>query len=162
MIDLKNLKIVLYDFDDTLCIHKYHEASDDLEHLYNINVLIKGSDTYNDCSISLFMKKFMNICSKMNIRQGLISASLSYKHFEAKNEWVRRNYDTQLENFCVGRVDRKIDMINAIADAYCFDKNEILVVDDFWETLEKVANAGFQACSPMEIVNFIIDKGYDV
>ena len=160
MIDLKNLKLVLYDFDDTLCIHKYHEDNDDLDHLYNINILVGGSEAFNDGSISLFMKKFIDVCSRMNIRQGLISASLSYKHFEAKNEWVRRNYDIQLENFCVGSARGKIDMITAIADAYCFDKNEILIVDDFWETLEKAANLGFQACTPMEIVNYISEREF--
>lgn len=162
MIDLKNLKLVLYDFDDTLCIHKCHEDNDDLDHLYNINILVGGLAAFNDGSTSLFMKKFMDVCARMNIRQGLISAALSYKHCEAKNEWVRRNYDINLENFCVGSANGKIDMMTAIADAYCFDKNEILIIDDYWYTLEKASNLGFQACTPMEIVNYISERGFEL
>ena len=42
MINLDKLKIVLYDYDHTLCIHTYHNASDDTTHEYNINVILNG------------------------------------------------------------------------------------------------------------------------
>ena len=69
----------------------------------------------------------------------------------------KKEYNIELENFCVGYAEGKIEMMNAIHSAYGYDKNEILIVDDLYPTLEKAANEGFQACTPMEIVNYIED-----
>ena len=157
MINLNNVKIVLYDFDHTLCIHSYHDCSNDTTHEYNIEVLLHGKDAWSDCKLNMHMKKFIEECNKRGIRQGLISATHSYKHASAKNDWVKTNYGIELENFCVATADDKIEMMNSIADAYKYSRDEILIVDDYWYTLEKAANNYFQACSPMEVVNYIED-----
>lgn len=162
MINLTNIKIVLYDFDHTLCIHTYHNASNDTTHEYNVSVLLKGKETWatgkevwNNCNTNKHMKEFMELCKTSGIRQGLISATHSYKHASAKNDWVLDRYGIELENFCVATADDKIEMMKAIATAYKYENYEILIVDDYFAILENAANNNFQACSPMEIVNFI-------
>ena len=40
MLVLDNIKVVLWDFDDTLCIHEFHGSDSDSEHLYNVDVLL--------------------------------------------------------------------------------------------------------------------------
>ena len=162
MINLDKIKIVLWGFDDTLCIHEFHSGDSDSKRMYNFDVLFNGKDAWNMCKPNIFMKKFMNLCLNKNIKQGLISTTISYKHATGKCEWVRENYGIELENFCVGTYKAKIDMMLAISDAYDYEKYEILIVDGFGENLERAADNGFQACSPMEVVNYILDKGYDV
>lgn len=162
MLVLENIKVVLWDFDDTLCIHKFHGSDSDSEHMYNVDVLLHGKDAWNTGKPNIYMKRFMKLCSDKGIKQGLISSTTSYKHAIGKCDWVKDNYGVELENFCVGTFEAKLDMMLAIADAYNYERDAILIVDDFWENLERAANNGFQACTPMEIVNFIIDKGYDM
>lgn len=158
MINLDKLKIVLYDYDHTLCIHTYHNASDDTTHEYNINVILNGKEAWSTCKPNKHMKEFMELCKSKGIRQGLISATHSNKHGNSKNEWVLDRYGIELENFCVSTSEDKIEMMKAIADAYNYERYEILIVDDYYATLELAANNNFQACSPMEIVNFIEEK----
>lgn len=159
MINLDEIKLVVYDFDDTLCIHEKHSDSEDEEHLYNITVLKEGSKAYTG-STNIQMKWFIDKCTKLGIRQGLISATRSYKHASAKCNWVSENYGINLEDFCVGNPRDKIEMLCSIKDAYNLEEYEILLVDDYWQNLEDAANKGFSCCTPMEIVN-LWNKGFN-
>lgn len=89
------------------------------------------------------MKKFMNLCYDKGIKQGLIS-STTYKHAVGKCDWVKDKYGVELENFCVGTFEAKLDMMLAIADAYNYEMDEILIVDDFWENLREQLIRGFK------------------
>ena len=155
MIDFNLIKFVLFDFDDTLCIHKKHSSNsqDDLE--YDKKVLLMGSRAWNNMDKSIHMQKFMNVCKKKNIRMGLISATCSFQHSQGKHDWVFAQYGVDLENFCVGTFEDKLRIMIAISEAYEIPRNQILIVDDLWENLERAANNDFMACSPMEVVNYI-------
>lgn len=98
----------------------------------------------------------MKLCVDANIRIGLISATMSFKHMKGKADWVNETYGYELENCCVGTPEEKIDMMIALSEAYEIPRNQILIVDDYWLTLERVVNAGFMTASPMEVVNFIV------
>lgn len=157
MISLDKIKIVLWDFDDTLCIHEFHGNNPENEHQYNVNILLYGKDAWSAGKVNIHVKKFMTLCMNRGITQGLISATRSYKHAIGKCDWVKENYGVELENYCVGDFEAKLDMMLTIEEAYNYKRDEILIVDDFWKNLERAANNGFQACSPMEIVNFIMN-----
>lgn len=155
MINLDNIQFVLFDFDDTLCIHLDHTDTLEGEARYNNNILEFGHLTFAHCTVNRQMKQFIDICKDKNIRMGLISTTLSFKHMQAKNDWVFFNYGVNLENFCVGTFEGKLQIMQAISDTYKIPKDAILIVDDFWENLGRAANAGFQTCTPMEVVNYI-------
>lgn len=155
MINLDNTELVLFDFDDTLCIHRNHKDTEEGEHKYNVNILRHGEFTWKDCDISIHMKKFMQKCNEKDIRMGLISATMSYLHSQAKHDWVLENYEIDLENYCVGTFEGKLKMMLAISDAYSIQRERILIVDDLYENLGRAANNGFSACTPMEVVNYI-------
>lgn len=157
MIKIEKLKFVLYDFDDTLCIHQRHRTLD--EQTYNKNILLLGKDTFEYCESNKQIKNFIKICEKKGIAQGLISATTSCKDAEAKRNWVAEKYDIYLNNYSVGSRKQKVAMLQAICDAYGLYPQEILLIDDMWETLAEAEDAGFQACTPMEIVNYIDERG---
>lgn len=152
MIKLDNIKYVLFDFDDTLCIHNKHGEGDDSA--YNVAVL-SGMNPWKLCNKSEHMQIFINICKAKNIKLGLISSTLSYKHMEAKQKWAEEGYDTTLENFCVGSPEAKIEIMKALAESQHIERHNIMIIDDLYLTLDRAVNNGFKACSPMEIVNFI-------
>lgn len=154
MINIENTKIVLLDFDDTLCIHENHQGDED-DSIYNKNILKIGIDTWSNCSPNIHLKRFMEECIKRNIKLGLISATMSYPHMKAKNDWVLDNYGIELENYCVGTYEGKVKIMIAISDAFNIPREQILIIDDLYENLERAAKNGFMACTPMEIVNYI-------
>jgi hypothetical protein len=153
MIDLNTTKMVLLDFDETLCVHTFHGTQDYAKH--NSDIVI-GKNVWETDEKNIHLEKFMRLCEKKGILLGLISATMSYKHMVAKNKWVYDNYHIALDNFCVGEsTEDKITMMIAIADAYSFERKDIMLIDDMWQTLHNAANEGFAAHNPMEVVNFI-------
>lgn len=153
MINLNKVEMILFDFDDTLCIREDYRNNHDPEYPKNI---ILGNPCWERCNSNKFLKEFMKLCAEKDIRLGLISATFSFKHMERKQEWVKNNYGFELENFCVGSPDSKVQMLQNISKAYNLKPGNILIVDDFYYTLREAANAGFQAAMPMEVVNYML------
>ena len=158
MINLDSIKIVLFDFDDTLCIHTNHSWNEDIEFSQTISILQLGKNAWSTCQISSHMEKFMKECESKNIPMGLVSVVMSAKHMMCKQDWVLEKYGIFLENYCVGKAEDKIKVMRAISEAYGIPKSKILIVDDLWQTVSDAYNEGFLACSPMEVVNYIEQK----
>lgn len=154
MIDLNTLKIVLFDFDDTLAIWENHKTTAE-DFSYMRQVIDFGAETWSNCKPNAQMQKFLNMCIQKGVRVGLLSKTVSVLHMLGKAEWVKLNYGVDLENFCVSEMPMKVEMLKGIAEAYHYQPNEVALVDDLWEHTEKAANAGFCAYTPMEIVNFV-------
>lgn len=153
MINFEKLEMVLFDFDETLCIHTKHEDQDYVQ--FCSNVLLNREKAWSDCSPSTHMKKFMDICQKRYISMGLISAASEYFTMLYKAKYVLENYGIALENFCVGKIELKVPTMKAISEAYNIEPSNMLIVDDNVPTIMSAIDAGFQACSPMEVVNFV-------
>ena len=49
----------------------------------------------------------------------------------------------------------KLGMLIAIAEAFDYARDEILLVDDVWDNLERAADNGFQSATPVEVINFV-------
>lgn len=155
MLDIKKIKIIMWDFDDTLCFHSDHTSSlDEFDTKYNVDVLL-GKDVYTTCSINNSIKRFIDYAKKKNKHQGLISGTTSYIHMINKKNWIKEHYDIELENYCVSSQEMKLGMLIAVAKVFGYARDEILLVDDMCSNLERAADNGFQAASPVEVINFV-------
>ena len=155
MIDVKKIKIILWDFDDTLCFHSDHtSALDEFDTEYNVGVLL-GQDVYSACSMNNSIKRFIDYAKRENKRQGLISGVDCFIHAKNKENWVKEHYNVELENYCVSSQEMKLGMLIAIAEAFDYARDEILLVDDVWDNLERAADNGFQSATPVEVINFV-------
>ena len=157
MIDLDKLNYVLFDFDDTLCIHTRKKLLSYDSTDYMKSLLL--NDSWWDkigCKPNKYMKEFMIELQNRNIELGLISQTDSYIHMVRKQEWVKEKYDIDLKNYCVS--SDKIDMMVALSRAYPIPFYSILIVDDKETILNMAVSKGFQAASPIEVVNYIADK----
>lgn len=156
-----NIKYVLFDFDDTLCIHSSHKpwtrANDHKQEVY----MLKNQYFYPTSRANAHMREFINICKKNSIKMGLISHVNSVPQSIAKINWCEKQYDVKFENFCVGTREQKVEMLKRISDSTNIDKDEIIIIDDSYLTLTEAESEGFMTATPMEIVNFIQDiKGF--
>lgn len=155
MIDLSGVKVALFDFDDTLCIHRKADNFDIGS--YNV-VMVKGEASYWDIMGSApnkQMKAFMDKLSVDNVELGLISATSFMCTSVNKIEWVKRKYGYTLKNYCTGDFDSKVQIIKALISADNLSPDEILFVDDLYSNVDAVAELGVQVATPMEVVNYI-------
>lgn len=153
MLDINKIKIVLFDFDDTLCIHPMHGS---INTEPNVSSVLKyGADTWSHCSANIHMADFMSLLEDLNIRMGLISACNYYFTMHAKQVWVKNTYGYDLENFCTNSADNKIKVLDAISEIYGYSKDEIMIVDDYWLVSDTCADGGYVSWTPMQVVNYV-------
>ena len=154
---LENLEMVLFDFDDTLCIHSHR--SDSYEELMEYLSYIHSGETFpkswNKAKPNLQLKKFMDYLAYKNIPMGLISGVHDCKAAERKIEWVKENYGYSLENYCVSSQEQKMIELTTIAEVNGLHESQIALVDDYYENLGNAEKMGFTTFSPMEIVNLV-------
>lgn len=125
---LENLKMVLFDFDDTLAVHSQgHRISDHLMK-YMINVHSGSKELWNTSKPNLQLKKFMDYLACKNISMGLISGVHDCKAAERKIEWVKENYGYSLENYCVSSQEQKMIELSTIAELMDFIKTRLLLL----------------------------------
>lgn len=170
MLDLDKVKLVLFDFDDTLCIRSRRKSIDNKGIDFIARILGHGSERYDySFSPSFIMKWFVIECASQGKSLGVLSAVAVAQEAELKMKYVIENYDVNMINYCCSSVEDKIQVLEAIAISTGIPKECILLVDDLTHTIEKAADAGFMTCSPMEIVvlyekEFLISKkkGVDI
>lgn len=153
--EISKIRYALFDFDDTLCIHKSHYEDEHAQRCWYSNVLKKSEDLYPTCITSPHMKTFMDVLYENSIKLGLISAVSFVATSELKIAWVEKHYGHYLQNHCVGSTDAKVDMLIAIADTYGLQRSEILIVDDHPHVGELAAKAGFVVMTPLQVVDFV-------
>lgn len=155
MINLDEAKIVLFDFDDTLCIHSQHKKGSDTE--YRKAMIARDPEWWDKqgCQVNKQLKSFMDICSEKDKVIGLISAIDFSCTAEAKLNWVANKYHYILKNFCTGSFEGKKRIIQALLDGYGYKPENVLFIDDLYSNLEATAELGIQTATPMEVVNYI-------
>lgn len=156
MVNIDKIKIVLFDFDDTLYLHSWHGDSEEDKKAYNEGILKQGKEWFNGKGTkSWHMEQFIKLISQKPVHMGLISATNTAAKMNAKHSWVLEQYGTWMGNYCVAHSDEKVLTMEALANVNEVDRGSILIVDDYWLVLEQAANAGFMAASPMEVAEFI-------
>lgn len=155
MLDLDKIKLAVFDYDDTLCIHQRYLNDSRYRGEANSLLILRGEDEWKDCLPPEFMKKFISICYNKDIDMGLISCTDTYIRAEAKLKWVYDNYGVRMKNYCVGRQDLKIPMLQDLKDAFKLRKEEILFIDDMYLHIDTAHEKGFISCSPAEIACYI-------
>lgn len=157
MIDIDKMRYALFGFDDTLCIYTRKKLLSCNSSDYTKSLLLDSSWWDNiGCEPNEHMKEFMTELQDRNIELGLISQTGSYIHMIRKQEWVKEKYNVDLKNYCVA--SNKIDMMLALSRAYHLPNSSILIVDDKEAILENAIGNGFQAASPIEVVNCITNR----
>lgn len=154
MIELEKVRVVFFDFDDTLCIHSIHE---DLDYKIIKGVTYKIFDKIG-CRVNKQMFNFIKQLKRSNIEMHLISATGDKDRVALKLEWVLKRYGVDMTNSCVEHHVDKITKIKEYCDSQGLNYNEALYIDDMYQNLDSATKIGIQTCSPMEVVNYMNDK----
>ena len=157
MIFLEDIKLVLFDFDDTLCIHQIRKKGN--SNNFNIAMLNRDINYWDckNCYPNHQMKIFMKLCASIHVDMGLISAVTSCCEAENKIQWIFEKYGFKLKNYCTGNAENKINIIKALLQSSALTPQNILFVDDQYINILSVSELGLQTAMPLEIINYIND-----
>lgn len=159
-INLNNIKVAIFDFDDTLAIHKdknyLKHRNENEEKLLNyyLNAYLNPESFYENiepCIISEQILKLINTLRKNNVKMYCVSGMKFSFHLKAKEHFVHKYYGNDIEMISARNQELKIDAAKIISKINKCNLNEVLFVDDIEENIIGFKNVGIKALLPNEI-----------
>ncbi len=153
-LNLDNIKVVIFDFDDTLAIHrdkdlvKHRNESED-NRLNNYSNAYQNPNSFFEniepCDISEVLYKLIEELRTKNTKMYCLSGMKFSFHFNAKKEFINKNYGNDIELISVGTQELKLDGIKIISKVNKCDLNEILFIEDLDDTINYLKSNGINA-----------------
>ena len=163
-LNLDDIKVAIFDFDDTLAIHKsknYLEQKDqNLLNCYLKAYLNPNSfyETIEPCIISNSLYRLINFFKSNNAKIYCVSGMRFSFHLKAKENFIHKYYDNDIEFISSANQELKIDAIKVIQSINNCKLNEILFVDDMEENIKRFKIFGIHALLPNEVDSIIDEK----
>lgn len=143
-INFENIKVVIFDFDDTLAIHKdkdylkHRNESEDRRLSYYLNGYENPENFYEDmepCVKSESLYNFINKLRSNNIKMYCLSGMKFSFLFKAKQSFINKYYGNDIELVSAGSQQLKLDGIKIIAKANNCSLDEMLFIEDLEDTI---------------------------
>lgn len=155
-----NIKIAIFDFDDTLAFHIDREYTEHRKkgNTYWINAYKNPDIFYEElepCIVPEQMKKLVNECRNNKIKMYCLSAMRFSLHLKAKEIFIKNNYGNDIEFFSASSQERKIDVVNLMCEIHNCKYENILFIDDMEDNILNMKNLGIYALTPNDVKNII-------
>ena len=164
-INLNNIKVAIFDFDDTLAIHKdtdyakhRNENEEKLQNYY-LNAYLNPNSFYESieqCNMSKSIFKLISILRQNNVKIYCVSGMKFSFHLKAKEYFVHKYYGNDIEVISTRNQELKVDAVKIISKINNCNLNEVLFVDDIEENINNFNNVGINALLPND-VDLLID-----
>ena len=163
-INLNNIKVAIFDFDDTLAIHKDKDyikhRNENEENLLNyyLNAYLNPNSFYESiepCNMSKSIFKLINILRKNNVKIYCVSGMKFSFHLKAKEYFVHKYYGNDIEAISTRNQELKVDAAKIISKVNNCNLNEILFVDDIEENIINFNGIGINALLPNDVDSLI-------
>lgn len=137
--NLDNIKVVVFDFDGTLAIHrdkdflKHRNESEDKRLGYYLNAYQNVDTFYEEiepCDRSEILYNLVEELRSKNIKMYCLSGMKFSFHFKAKQSFINKYYGTDIELVSAGNQQLKLDGIKILAKANNCSLDEILFIED--------------------------------
>ncbi|MBQ2938108.1 MAG: hypothetical protein IJE05_04450 [Clostridia bacterium] len=158
-IKLDNIKVAIFDFDDTLAFHKdrdflKHRSENEETYLnFYLNAYLNPETFYESiesCDKSDSLYKLINFLRNNGSKLYCLSGMRFSFHLKAKQNFINKYYGNDIEVISCYPQERKIDAVKIIQKINNCDLSEILFVDDIKDNVDKLNNLGVSA--------FLIDE----
>ena len=159
-INLEDIKVAIFDFDDTLAIHKdsnflkHHNESEEKLWDYYMNAYLNSKsfyETIEPCFLSDSLYKLINILRKNNVKMYCLSGMKFSFNFKAKEQFVHKFYGSDIEMISTQTQESKVDAVKIIQRINNCNLNEIIFVDDLKENVIRLNEIGTYAILPCEV-----------
>ena len=163
-ISLSNIKVAIFDFDNTLAIHKdkdyqkhRNESEEKLQNYY-LNAYLAPEKFYEiiePCNMSESILRLINILRKNNVKIYCVSGMKFSFHLRAKEYFVHKYYGNDIEVISTSNQQLKIDAAKIISKVNNCNLNEVLFVDDIEENIINFNKIGINAILSNDIDSLI-------
>ncbi len=159
-VNLNNIKLVIFDFDETLAIHKdsdftkhrseteesfinwYYNAYTDPESFYDeIEPCVKSEVLYN----------LVSDLRSRNIKMYCLSGMKFSFHLKAKQAFVNKYYGKDIEVISTSLQELKLKGVKILQKINNCNLNEILFIDDKSDVVELLNQNGIKAINVEDI-----------
>lgn len=153
-INLDNIKVVIFDFDDTLAIHedKYfniHRMESEEKYLGFYLNAYKYPDIFYEqiepCKRNDILYEFVNNLRKRNIKMYCVSGMNFSFHLKAKQSFVNKHYGKDIEVISSSSQELKLESVKIIQRINNCNLDEILFVDDRIDVIKLLNQNGIKA-----------------
>lgn len=154
MRDLSRIKVMFFDFDNTLAIHERMCEIPD----YTLKILEDPENVYNqytkpNAGIKLFLESFKST------PKFCITLTTTSLEGEVKQMWLDKNFSGEFsKTICTATLEEKVNVMCTYAKVFKLKPEEILFIDDHVETTSLAKDAGVVVMTPQEIMNEIIEQ----
>ena len=148
------IKVAIFDFDETLALHKdkeYTKHRDESEE--NFAAFFARAyqepngfyDTVEPCERSEALYALICKLRASGTKLYCLSGMKYSFHFEAKRAFVEEHYGKDIEMLFTASQDRKLKCVKVLAKMNDCALDEVLFVDDRQDVIELLSEAGVQA-----------------
>lgn len=157
---LDNIKVVIFDFDGTLAIHrdkdfvKHRNETEDKRLNYYSNAYQNPNSFFEDIELCDKSETLYNLIEELrnkNIKMYCLSGMKFSFHFNAKKNFISKNYGNDIELISVGTQQLKLDGIKIISKVNGCNLNEVLFIEDLEDTVNYLRNNGVNAINVNDI-----------
>lgn len=159
-INLNNIKVVIFDFDDTLAIHKDKDfskhRSESEENFVNfyLNAYSKPDCFYDEiepCIKSEILYDFIEKLRKRKIKMYCLSGMKFSFHLKAKQSFINKHYGKDIEVISTSSQELKLKGVKIIQKINNCNLDEILFIDDRQDVIELLTQSGVKGISVEDI-----------
>ena len=165
--DLNKIKVAIFDFDDTLAIHKdkdyikhRNESEENLLDYYLKAYLNPESfyETIEPCDISEPIFKLITILRKNNVKLYCVSGMKYSFHLKAKEYFIHKYYGNDIELISSRNQELKIGAAKIISKINNCNLEEVLFVDDRKGQIVSFNNTKINTFLPDDVDSLIYSK----
>ena len=159
-INLDNIKIVIFDFYDTLAIHKdkdylkHRNESEEKRLDYYLNAYQNPEIFYEKiepCVKSKILSNLINELRSKNIKMYCLSGMKFSFHFKAKQNFIKKHYGDDIELVSAGTQQLKLDGIKIIQRMNNCSLDETIFIDDYKDTINYLNDNGIKTIDVNDI-----------
>ena len=161
-INLDNVKVAIFDFDDTLAIHKdkdfliHRKESEEKRLGYYLNAY-KNPDTFYEyiepCIRSEVLYNFISNLRNKNIKIYCLSGMKFSFHLKAKQNFINKHYGNDIEVISASTQELKLDGVKIIQRLNNCNLEEILFIDDRKDVINLLNSNGIKSILVKDIEN---------
>lgn len=151
-INLENIKVVIFDFDNTLAVHKdfdkHRRESEDKYLGYYLNAYKNPNIFYDDieeCIKSEILYNFIKVLRSKGIKMYCLSGMKFSFHLKAKQSFINKYYGDDIEVISAASQELKVDGVKVIQKLSDCKLDEILFIDDNQDTINTLRNNGINS-----------------
>lgn len=154
IIDLNSIKVAIFDFDETLAIHKdkdftkHRSESEESFTNWYYNAYKNPNKFYDEiepCTKSEILYNLINNLRNKKIKMYCLSGMKFSFHLKAKQTFIDKYYGDDIEVISTSEQELKLNGIRVLAKLNNCKLNEILFIDDNLDVIVLLEKNGIKA-----------------